>query len=220
MTPRRARIYASVFVVLAASVAANVLLLQPRALPRSQPAADLGAAQSAQLMRPPQMATAPRAKQVGGLDGEASPATVRAIQRELKGAGYYDGPADGLANLSTHAAIMAYESDHDLELTGAPSDALLRTLILGTGRSPAAGASRSRVAKGTPAEQVTRLVQQQLVGRGHNIAAIDGRLGEDTRRAIAAFESEQRLQPSGRISALLLAKLQRTPPAGRVAAGR
>jgi peptidoglycan hydrolase-like protein with peptidoglycan-binding domain len=64
------------------------------------------------------------------------------------------------------------------------------------------------------------LVQQQLVGRGYNIAVIDGRLEEDTRRAIAAFESEQRLQPSGRVSAPLLARLQRAPAPGRVAAGR
>jgi peptidoglycan hydrolase-like protein with peptidoglycan-binding domain len=220
MTPRRARIYASVFVVLATSVAANVLLLQPRALSRGQPPPDVPAAQSVALKGPPQLAAAPKAKPAGGPDGEASAATIRAIQRELKGAGYYDGPADGLANLSTHAAIMAYESDHDLDLTGVPSDALLKMLILGTGRSPASGTSRSRVAKGTPAEQVTRLVQQQLAGRGYNIAAIDGRLGEDTRRAVAAFESEQRLQPSGRISAPLLAKLQRAPTAGRVAAGR
>jgi peptidoglycan hydrolase-like protein with peptidoglycan-binding domain len=212
--------YASVFAVLAASVAANVLLLQPRALPRGQHSPDVPAAQSAQLTRPPQMAAAPKAKAVGGLDGEASAATIRAIQRELKGGGYYDGPTDGVANLSTNAAIMAYEGDHDLELTGAPSDALLRTLILGTGRPRALAASRSRVAKGTPAEQITRLVQQQLVGRGYNIAVIDGRLEEDTRRAIAAFESEQRLQPSGRVSAPLLARLQRAPAPGRVAAGR
>jgi peptidoglycan hydrolase-like protein with peptidoglycan-binding domain len=67
---------------------------------------------------------------------------------------------------------------------------------------------------------VTRLVQQLLTGRGYNIGAVDGRLGEDTRRAIQAFETAQRLPPSGRISAALVTRLQRTATAGKVASGR
>ncbi|HXF53880.1 MAG TPA: peptidoglycan-binding domain-containing protein [Hyphomicrobiaceae bacterium] len=211
MTPRRARVYASVFVVFVGSVAANVLLLQPRALPHGEQSSS-GA--------PTRLAAAASAKAPAGPDREASPATIRAIQRELKAAGYYEGPSDGLANLSTHAAIMAYESDQQLELTGLPSDALLKMLILGTGRARVAGENRSAAVRGTPAEQLTRLVQQQLIAHGYSISAVDGRLGDDTRRAIAAFEADQRLKPSGRISAPLLAKLQGSAPTGRVASGR
>jgi len=211
MTPRRARVYASVFVVFVGSVAANVLLLQPRALPHGEPSGSDA---------PLRLAAAATAKTTTGRDGEASSATIRAIQRELKAAGYYEGPSDGLANLSTHAAIMAYESDQQLELTGLPSDALLRMLILGTGRTRVAGENPSTAVRGTPAEQLIRLVQQHLIARGYSIAAVDGRMSDDTRRAIAAFEAEQRLKPSGRISAPLLAKLQRSPPAGRVAFSR
>jgi len=219
MTPRRARLYASVFLVLGASVAANVLLLQPRPVQRGERPGDVARGETPADASPGQATSAPKAKLAGGPVAEASAATVRAIQRELKQVGLYDGPVDGVPNLSTHAAVMAFESDHDLQLTGVPSDALLKMLILGTGRSPATS-SQSRVAKGTPAEQVTRLVQQLLAGRGHKIAAIDGRLEEDTRRAIRAFETEQRLAPSGRVSAALLAKLQRTVTAGQIAAGR
>jgi peptidoglycan hydrolase-like protein with peptidoglycan-binding domain len=218
MTPRRARIYASVFSLLTASVAANVLLLQPRVRPAGQQTAEVpssapGSSQYQTAAIPKPKLASPQAS------AEAGPATVRAIQRELKAAGHYDGPVDGIANLSTHAAVMSYESDHGLQLTGVPSDALLKTLILGTdGR---AGVPRSGlVVRGTPAEQVTRLVQQLLTGRGYNIGAVDGRLGEDTRRAIQAFETAQRLPPSGRISAALVTRLQRTATTGKVASGR
>lgn len=222
MTPRRARVYVSLFVVLGASVAVNVLFLQPPGARRGQPAQDRLAARSQGPIdtAPRQTAAIQKAKPSDGFIREASATTVRAIQRELGQAGYYDGPVDGIANLSTHAAIMAYESDHSLQLTGAPADALLRMLILGTAGTQGAAEARGRVAKGTPAEQLTRLVQQLLARRGYNIAAIDGRLDEDTRRAILAFEAEQRLRPSGRISAPLVARLQRTGTADRVAAGR
>lgn len=213
--------YASVFALLTASVAANVLLLQPRMRPAGQPPAEAIAVLSTLPgSSPHQTAAIPKPRLANRSAGaETTPATVRAIQRELKAAGRYDGPVDGISNLSTNAAIMSYESDHGLQLTGIPSDALLKALILGPD-GQAAGPRSGGVVSGTPAEQVTRLVQQLLTGRGYTIAAVDGRLGEDTRRAIAAFESAQRLPPSGRISAALVARLQRTSAAGKVASGR
>lgn len=220
MTPRRSRMYVSLFLALGASVAANVLLLQPRL---SQRGLLVGQAQGPRgdgSLEGRQSATGLKAKSAGADRQEASKATIRAVQRELKEIGHYEGPADGIANLSTHAAVMAYESDNGLRLTGVPSDTLLKMLILGAGAAAGTPGSAAEVMRGSPAEQVTRLVQQLLAGRGYPIAAIDGRLGEDTRRAIQAFEGEQRLKPSGRISAALLAKLQRPGKAGQVAAGR
>jgi len=217
MTPRRARIYASLLLVLGASVAANVLLLQPRPGQRGPLVAQLeGAGKEAPGATQGSSAVSRSDKITVSSRQDPSAETIRAIQRELKEGGYYDGPSDGVANLSTHAAIMAYESDRGLKVTGAPADELLKMLILGT-RIAARPAADGGVAKGSPAEQVTRLVQQQLTRRGYNIAAVDGRLGEDTRRAILAFEGEQRMPASGRISAPLLMKLQRSGTAGRLA---
>jgi peptidoglycan hydrolase-like protein with peptidoglycan-binding domain len=221
MTLRRAQVYVSLLAVLGGSVAANVLLLQPRPAQRGLTVAQIqSAGGEVRIDVAHRPSPASRGAASAGSWREASAQTTRAIQRELKQAGYYSGPADGVANLSTHAAIMAYESDHGLTLTGAPADELLRMLILGAAEAEERPGSESSVVKGSPAEQVTRLVQQQLAGRGYNIGAIDGRLGEDTRRAILAFEAEQNISPSGRVSAALVAKLQAPATGRRVVAGR
>jgi peptidoglycan hydrolase-like protein with peptidoglycan-binding domain len=54
---------------------------------------------------------------------------LRAVQRELGRRGYNPGIANGVANVTTRVAIMAYQRDHGLPLTGEASDALLKAIV-------------------------------------------------------------------------------------------
>ena len=62
---------------------------------------------------------------------EADPAAVAAqVQRKLKRLGYYAGTVDGEMGRGTRAAIRAYQSENDLEVTGKIDRPLLRSLGL------------------------------------------------------------------------------------------
>jgi uncharacterized protein len=51
-------------------------------------------------------------------------------------------------------------------------------------------------------------VQRQLAARGYRPGAADGRLSAETVAAIRTFEADQGLVPKGRISAVLLDRLE------------
>ena len=57
------------------------------------------------------------------------------------------------------------------------------------------------------AEQIIRSVQQWLAALGYQPGRIDGRLGEDTVKAIRDFEMDKGLVPRGRVSAELVTRL-------------
>lgn len=134
--------------------------------------------------------------------------TVRAIQRELTTRGYDPGPADGNIGLLTHAAIMAYEHDEDLPLTGEPSERLLRRIILGaTGADDMPG--RSGTADAQTAQRLVKGVQTALAALKYAPGRTDGTMTEETGRAIREFEMDQGLVPSGRVSGRLIVRLAR-----------
>ena len=135
----------------------------------------------------------------------ASTKSVAAIQRELDARGYGPLASDGVIGIGTRAAIMAYEHDHGLALTGEASEALLKRILFGAAASPEpAGTAKAR---SSDAEQVIRAVQKGLVALGYQVARVDGRLGEDTVKAIRDFEVDRGLVPKGRVSAELLARI-------------
>ena len=136
---------------------------------------------------------------------EADTETIRAIQRELETRGYGPLARDGAMGLATRAAIMAFQYDHGLALTGEASEELLKRILLGAsaGIDPA-GAGR---AKSAQAEQVIRTVQQWLAALGYQVGRVDGRLGEETVKAIRDFEMDKGLVPKGRVSAELVVRL-------------
>ncbi len=167
----------------------------------------------------------PTSSYLGGVvlpDGEASlrmPQIVAGIQGVLARKGYEPGPTDGVVGLATRAAIMAYEHDHALPLTGTPSEPLLRHM---QGRRDAvspAGTHGGRMHRHPAAEQVLRTVQQALATLGYFSGRIDGQPGEATTRAIREFEIDNGLVPTGRVSAPLLARLSRTRGSGGAAGG-
>ena len=225
MTPGQARMALLCFAALLIGVAANALYLQKSPLPSG--AVVQGAAGPAERVKPseakgasrttPRTSAAPNTLRIArfapdakrnsqppaaGADGE----TTRALQRELKARGYGPLPTNGSADLATRSAIMAYEHDQGLALTGMPSEALLKRVLLGASlgaQDPGSG----EVASGE-AEAVVVSVQQSLSALGYRPGPADGRLSEETKRAIHDFELDQGMVPKGRISSELIARLK------------
>ncbi|MGF1649162.1 MAG: peptidoglycan-binding protein [Hyphomicrobiaceae bacterium] len=138
-----------------------------------------------------------------------SRALVESVQRHLAVHGYDPGVSDGVAGLTTQAAIFAFEFDHGLALTAEASEALLRQLILGPGlRNPGATADQP---VGPMASELVRTVQTTLGQLGYAIGAVDGRFGPRTRSAIRQFEADVGMLSTGRVSPeLIVAMGQRT----------
>ncbi len=152
-----------------------------------------------------------RAGELTKADGLAATEVTASIQRELQTRGYQPGTPDGVAGAVTRAAIMAWEHDHGLALTGEPTEIVMKTIVLGV--SPASAAQITAQWQALPkdrrirAEQLIKWTQQSLSALGYNLGRVTGRINEDTERAIREFEMDQKLHPSGRISAPLVARI-------------
>lgn len=149
-------------------------------------------------------------------EAEGDPETIRAVQRELSMRGYGPLNADGVPGLVTRAAIMAFEHDSRVPLTGEATEKVLAHLLLGASGATAqvdnASAGRIRTAH---AEIVMRTVQQSLSALGYNVGRIDGRAGDETDRAIREFEGDEGLEPKGRVSAEVFSRLGRAVASAR-----
>jgi peptidoglycan hydrolase-like protein with peptidoglycan-binding domain len=239
MTPRQARLALLSFAVIAAGIAFNVLVLQRRPADVHEAAADKTVAAPTDRGK---VRTAPPAtgnRRTSEIDGEQrsfriarfapdsafigavpDPAedetdstTISAIQRELKQRDYGPLPVDGFLRPATRAAIMAFEFDRGLPLTGEASPQTLKLILLGTPpRGAAAGAGR---VGSIHAEEIIRGVEKSLAALGYRPGATEGRLEEETIKAIRDFEMDRGLVPKGRISADLLARLSEAQSAAR-----
>lgn len=244
MTPSHARYAVCMFVLLSAGVASNIMLFQDiqggrtsrhgaidrlvkqASEPANEPAAEqTGTSSRPLLLNAQPVASAPAARTTGvaaeatAAAGGDAPDVIAAIQRELQARGYEPGTPDGLAGAVTRAAIMAWERDHGLEATGEPTEAVMKTIVLGV--SPTAAAQITAQWQALPKErrarleQMIRMVQQQLSALGYNLGKVTGRVNDDTGRAIREFETDQNITVSGRISGPLVARLARLTAAGR-----
>lgn len=250
MTPTHARYAVCTFVLLSAGVAANIMFLQELSggrigsragalerpvKPLAEPAVDVasGAPSQPMVLNAQQPAAQPPAKvdrkpaqaadPAAAAAGEA-PEVIAAIQRELQARGYEPGTPDGVAGAVTRAAIMAWEADHNLALTGEPTEAVMKAIVLGVSAPVAAQITAQWQAlpkdRRARAEQMMRVVQQSLSALGYNLGKVTGRMNDDTERAIREFETDQNLKLSGRISGPLVARLTRLTSTGRAPATR
>jgi len=221
------RLCVVVFLAVTAAISINALYLQdvPRiagaAVQSFAPAADVAitsAAATASLPKtPPDSAVATRTNEPAK---PAEPAVhiiaprsaakpppaklVKAIQRELSDRGYAVGEDNGVPGLQTRAAILAYEFDDHMPLTGEPTEAVLKSLIFTQtgGKGGPGGAERF--------ERRRRLViqvQEALATLHYRSGPADGRLDAPTREAIRKFESDRRLQAGGRLTERVLLEL-------------
>jgi peptidoglycan hydrolase-like protein with peptidoglycan-binding domain len=235
MTASISRSAIALFGILSAAVAINLTMLQPGAHLERSAARDntWGAVNETAALEVPELdgiAAAPAGQSATGPvptgsglltpgitqrvvvePPGANPAeTTRAIQTALQAKGYETGGTDGIAGPVTQAAILAYEVDNGLPLTAEPSDAVLARIKAGR-RGTTTAAS---LAPGPKADTLIRSVQTALAKLGYKVGRADGRLGEATIAAIRAFEKQQSMPDSGRISGDLLTRLTRlsTPP--------
>lgn len=146
----------------------------------------------------------------GDAEPEVSPELERAIARELKSKGYDTGGASDGAGRGQifSAAIMAYEYDHGLPLTGRSTESLFGALVFGAParrRDPAEQIPINHAA----AEQVVRQARQHLAKLGYYAGRADGDADRSMRRAILEFERDHGLTATGRISGPLMVVLSR-----------
>ncbi len=151
----------------------------------------------------------------GALLQRSDAATVQALQRELKLAGFYPGQIDGRASYLTHAAIFAYEDRYGLPLSAEPTQAILKTLIVGTSAPATRGNRAPGIVAGSAAERLVRDIKIKLNDLGYATGAADSRLTPQLIRAIRAFEADSGLRPTGQISAGLLMHIYRSTAAFR-----
>ena len=175
-------------------------------------AADKRAVRTARVK--PDWAAADVAAPPAAAKPQANVDTLRAVERELRRRGYGSVASDGAMRPMTRAAIMAYEFDHGLPLTGEASDQLLSALLFGG--APGADPRAVRKVATAEAQELVRSVQQSLSALGYHPGPVDGQLEDDTQRAIREFEMDKGLVPKGRVSAEVLARL-RQPTAGKLA---
>jgi peptidoglycan hydrolase-like protein with peptidoglycan-binding domain len=208
MTPRWKRWALAAFLALSGAFVANVFVLQPVTPSRIRTHADgPAAAWSAQWATN----AVPAALQKDDPGDRAE--LTRAIQRELQARGYETGAVDGVPGFVTRAAIMAFEADRGMALTGEPREALLQAIVLGAaGDVPRTAGSAAE--PGPEAAFVISTVQHALSSLGYAPGSADGRMSADTVRAIRNFEAAQGLRDSGRVSGELAARLARVSAPG------
>lgn len=127
-----------------------------------------------------------------------------AVRRELENRGYLTASSGASTGVSTAAAILAFEFDHNLKLTAMPTDAILKALIF---THTTAGKSRQIRPQTEAARELVGEVQRALAHLGYGQPNITTELDGATRKAIRKFERARGLQVSGRVSAPLIASL-------------
>ncbi len=217
--------------LIAVSVLTNLLMMQPedRSARPDRPyrgLADLPGIHSTTIGGGPQQAVsvssaaprvvdrfAPSSAEDMGAGPEGG--IVLTVQRELSKRGYAPGNMNGRLDTVTRAAIMAFEYDRGLDLTSQPSVELVAEL---RSNVPLAVRSLTGARKTDPeAEAVIRAVQQSLALINYKPGAADGVMGQATAGAIRAFERDQQLPQTGRISGLLVMRLAQVSGDGRLA---
>ena len=201
MTPRRLTFGLCSFAMLSACVMFNAFYLQ---------GTRMHAARAGSL---PAYETTPLALAPLPQDTRSAADTIAAVQRELELRGYYAGPVDGVTTPATRAAIFAFEYDQGLPLSAAPSDTLLRSIILGADAAGPAGAGNRR--PGPDAAQLVKTIQRHLNALGYGPVDAAGTYDEATARAISRFEHDQKLAGTGKISATVVARLNGLAPKQR-----
>ncbi len=196
MTPARARLALLAIMAIFLATAGNALFLQERGrmpnavlanrIPLDKPAGETPT-QAASPAQTPAESSAQR--------------LLSALQRELARHGYADqlqAQGNGIRR-----AVLAYEFDNIMPLTGEPTQALLKQILFDLGQAPR-GAFADR------AEANQRLVmeiQKTLLGLGFFRGALSGRMDVWTAAAVKDFERNRGLPLSGRLSEALLLEL-------------
>lgn len=208
MATLQARIFLVAFVSLTIAIIYNATFRQEG----THPAPMANEASEAASNTATRHRTIPRtAKKLPKLTSASAPSAisdknVMAIQRHLQDSGYDPGLVDGVLGEQTRAAIIAFEMDSKLPVTGIASQKLLKAMILGVSSGESGVASTGKMADETTA--LIKSIQQTLAKLGYDPGPVDGLIGASTGQAILKFEADRKLPATGRISGKLIKQLK------------
>ncbi len=137
-------------------------------------------------------------------------AAVEEVQRELLGLGAYSGLVDGIYGDRTKLAIIAYQSANDLPQTGIVTPGLLEHIRYRRTITAASEYTATTTPKSTKPPSRLLRVESALFDLGYDPGDIDGRMTEATHVAIRKFETDNKLQVTGELTAQVLAELAKT----------
>jgi len=129
---------------------------------------------------------------------------IRAIQRELAYRDYSLDRRDGSLDLATRIAILTYQYDAGMILTGRPSKQLLEHILFGSIQS---ARERGRMVRLQSDRALVVRVQRVLSRLGFGNLPENGRLGPDTRQALRDFAAFRDLPRDDRLRPRLLLAL-------------
>ncbi|MFC4352013.1 peptidoglycan-binding protein [Fodinicurvata halophila] len=141
-------------------------------------------------------------EETGASDTDGDTEMIAAIQSELRQRDYRIPAVSGEMDAATREAIRAYERDRGYLVTGRATEELLEDLRADDNREDSDDLTSRDIAD----------VQQALNDRGYDAGPADGVLGPKTRTAIRTYQSDADMDPTGRVSAELLARLEGDAP--------
>ena len=127
---------------------------------------------------------------------------VLKAQRQLADLGLYSGADDGIIGSETRIAIMRYQQDNGLAVSGRADSQFLEHLQYVHHIHQASTAASSTIFT-LDAGSIER-AQRRLTRLGYDPGPIDGKIGAKTTNAIRLYQSDMRLPPDGELSAELL----------------
>lgn len=198
MTPMRARLTLFAFAAIFLATARNALVQDRARLIHADglPSADVSVTQfplngASQLQTDPPPSVQPNLRE---------PRLLVALQRELSRRGY---ASQGEAAAGLRLAVLAYEFDNGLPLTGEPTEALLKRVLFDLNQAPR-GAFADR-AENNP--KLVLDVQKRLLELGFFRGTLSGRMDIWTASGIKDFERYVGLALTGRLNETTLLQL-------------
>lgn len=119
---------------------------------------------------------------------------VQALQNRLETLGYFDGVPAGNYGSITTAAVKRFQEQKGLNVTGVANNATQAALY--TESAPKSTLLSQTLTSGSHKSYVTRL-QTRLLYKNYYSDVIDGDYGEDTAKAVKAFQKKAGLPENG-----------------------
>ncbi|GGE49711.1 hypothetical protein GCM10011391_30610 [Pullulanibacillus camelliae] len=124
--------------------------------------------------------------------------SVKALQEKLKDLNYYHDALDGIYGNNTKKAVKSYQSDHGLAADGIAGPNTLGKLF------STASVSTKKVTKTVTTDlekgdhgQAVKDLQSRLNALGYKTGGVDGIFGNNTLKAVKAFQTDQGLHADG-----------------------
>ncbi len=125
------------------------------------------------------------------------------IQSELNRLGYNAGPADGAFGPSTRRAIVTYQSDMNMTVTGEASERLLADL-----RNTRTGNTYNDQGGAMADAELIQQIEDELTRLGWDVGTPDGEWGGKSRNAAREFQSKIGVPVDGKADEELLSQLK------------